>query len=91
MKGVSHALPEIAHGFQATIDALQSIDGREGLSFHTFSFPENRCVRLVLKNFGQSMIEAEVREELEALHLNVQAVMQVRRSARIRTPRRTVP
>jgi hypothetical protein len=48
------------------------------VGFLTFSLPEHRCVRLLLKNLGKRMPEAEIREELEALHINVQAVMQPR-------------
>jgi hypothetical protein len=35
-------------------------------------------VRLLLKNLGKRMPETEIREELEALHVQVQAVMQLR-------------
>jgi hypothetical protein len=41
-------------------------------------------VRLLLKNIGKRMIEAKIREELEVLHINVQAVavMQLRSKGR---------
>jgi hypothetical protein len=35
-------------------------------------------VRLLLKNLCKRLPEAEIREELEVLHINVQAVMQLR-------------
>jgi hypothetical protein len=35
-------------------------------------------VRLLLKNLGKRMPETEIREKLEALHVQVQAVMQLR-------------
>jgi hypothetical protein len=35
-------------------------------------------VRQLLKNLGKRMLETEIREELEALHIQVQAVMQLR-------------
>jgi hypothetical protein len=84
-------VPEPADGFRATIGALRSLDANEGVSFHTFSLPEDRCVRMLLKNVGKRMPEAEILEELEALHINVQAVMQLRSKRRVRTSRRTVP
>jgi hypothetical protein len=71
-------VPETADGFRATIGALRSLDEREGASFHAFSLPEDRCVRLLVKNLGKRMPEAEILEELEALHINLQAVMQFR-------------
>jgi hypothetical protein len=35
-----------------TVSALWSVDGWEGSSFHTFSLPEDRCVRLLVKKLG---------------------------------------
>jgi excinuclease UvrABC nuclease subunit len=53
MKGeILMLVPETADGFRATIAALRSLDTSEGVSFHTFSLPEDRCVCLLLKNFG---------------------------------------
>jgi hypothetical protein len=50
MKGeILMPVPETADGFRATIEALRSVDAREGLSLHTFSIPEDRRVRLLLK------------------------------------------
>jgi hypothetical protein len=40
----------------------------------------------LLKNVGKRMPEAEIREELEALHINVQAVMQLRSKRRNQDP-----
>jgi hypothetical protein len=59
MKGeILMLVPETDDGFWATIGALRSLDMCEGVSFHTFSFPEDRCVRLLLKcqkpRFGRS-------------------------------------
>jgi hypothetical protein len=39
--------PETADGFRATIDALRSLGEGVGVSFHTFSLPQDRCVRLL--------------------------------------------
>jgi hypothetical protein len=83
--------PETADGFRATIGALRSLDVSEGVSFHTFSLPEDRCVRMLLKNVGKRMPEAEIREELEALHINVQAVMQLRSKRRDQNPENDRP
>jgi hypothetical protein len=78
MKGeILMLVPETADGFRATIGALRSLDVSEGVSFYTFSLLEDRCVRLLLKDLGKRMPKAEIREELEALHINVQVVMQL--------------
>jgi hypothetical protein len=92
MKGeILMLLPETADGFRATIGALRSLHDSEGVSFHTFSLPEDRCVRLLLKNFGKRMPEAEILEELDALHINVQAVMQLRSKRRDQDPEKDRP
>jgi hypothetical protein len=75
-------LPENADGFRATISALRSLGEGEGVTFHTFSLPEDRCLRLWLKNLGKRMPEAEIKGELEALRIHVQAVMQLRSQRR---------
>jgi hypothetical protein len=74
MKGeILMLVPETADGFRATTGALRSPDESEGV--FTLSLPEDRCVRLLLKNLGKRMPEAEIREELEALRINVHAVI----------------
>jgi hypothetical protein len=55
--------------------SLRSLDGSKGVSFHTFSLPENRFVHLLLKNIGKRTPEAEIQEKPEALHINAQGVM----------------
>jgi hypothetical protein len=45
-------VPETADDFRAAITALRSLDVSKGVSFQTFSLPENRCVRLLIKNLG---------------------------------------
>jgi hypothetical protein len=52
------------------------------VSFHTYSLPENRCVRLLVKNLGRRIPESVVREELESLNIHVQRVMQHRSGRR---------
>jgi hypothetical protein len=42
----------------------------EGLSFHTFTLTEDRCVRLLVKNRGSGIPESVV-QELEALNIRV--------------------
>jgi hypothetical protein len=82
---------ETADDFRTTIGALRSLDESEGVSFHTFSLPGDPCVRLLLKNLGKCMPEAEIREELESLHINVQAVMQLRSKRRDKDPEKDLP
>jgi hypothetical protein len=42
MKGkILMLVPETAGGFRATIGALRYLDANEGVSFHTFSLPED--------------------------------------------------
>ena len=43
-------VPSTAELFRAAVSALRSLDGREDVSFHTFTLPENSCVRLLVKN-----------------------------------------
>jgi hypothetical protein len=38
-----------------------SLDEGEGVSFHTFTLPEDRCVRLLVKNLGRGTPESVVR------------------------------
>ena len=64
-------VPSNADGFRAAVSALRSLDGKEGVSFHTFTLPEDGCVRLLVKNQGRDMRESVVREELEILNIRV--------------------
>ena len=38
-------VPSTADGFRAMVSALRSLDGKDGVSFHTFTLPEDRCAR----------------------------------------------
>jgi len=67
-------VPLTADGFRASVSTLWSLDGKVGVSFHTFTLPEDRCVRLLVKNLGRDMPESVVREELESLNIRVQGV-----------------
>ena len=64
-------VPSTAKGFRTVVSALQSLDGGEGVSFHTFTLPEDRCVRLLVKNVGRGMPESVVREKMESLGIHV--------------------
>jgi len=72
--------------FRASVSALRALNGKDGVSFHTFTLPENRCVRLLVKNLGRGMTESVVREELESLKILVQGVTQLRSGRRDQDP-----
>jgi len=65
-------VPSTADGFRAVISALRFLDGKDSVSFHTFTLPEDHCARLLVKNLGRGMAESVVREELESLNICVQ-------------------
>jgi hypothetical protein len=56
-----------AEGFRATVSALRSLDGSKVVSFHFVSLPEDRCMKLLLKNLGRHMLEGVSWKELENL------------------------
>jgi hypothetical protein len=84
-------VPSIADGFRAAISALRSLNGREGVSFHTFTLPEDRCVWLLVKNLDRGMPESIVWEELESLDIRVQGVTQLRSGRRDQDPTKDRP
>jgi len=61
----------------------------EGVSFHTFTLPEDGCVRLLVKNLGRGIPESVVREEIETLDIHVQGVTSCVQAVVTRTPPRT--
>ena len=63
----------------------------ECVSFHTFTLPEDRCARLLVKNLGRGMPESVVREELETLGIYVQGVTQLRSGRRDQDPTKDSP
>jgi hypothetical protein len=63
-----------ADGFRGGIRKLWSLDGKEDVTLHTYMLPQDRCVRLLVKNLGRVMPERVVREELELLNIHVQGV-----------------
>jgi hypothetical protein len=75
-------VPSTAEAFRAAIRTLRSLDRQEGVSFHTFTLTEDRCVRLLVKNLGRVMSESVVREELELLDIHVQGLTQLRSGRR---------
>jgi len=83
MKGEKLMLvPRTDEGFRATVSAPRALDGSKGVSFHTFYLPEDRCVRLLVKNLSRHMPEDVIREELENLGICVQGVLQLRSGRR---------
>jgi hypothetical protein len=71
-------VPGTADGFRARVGALRFLDGSKGVSFHTFSLPEDRCVHLLIRTLGRPMPDSVVREDLQALGVRVQWFMQLR-------------
>jgi len=63
-------VPSTANVFRAAVSALRSLDGGR-VSFHTFTLPEFRCARLLVKNLGRGMPESVVRGELWSLRIHV--------------------
>ena len=59
------------------------------MSFHTFTLPEDRCARLLVKNLGRGMPESVVREELETLGIHVHGLTLLRSGRRDQDPPRT--
>ena len=80
-----------ANVFRAVVSALRSLDGGEWVNFHTFTLPEDRCVRLLVRNLGRGIPESVVREEQEAMDIHVQAVMQLRSGRRDQDPTKDRP
>jgi hypothetical protein len=70
-------VPRTAKGFRAAVTALRSLDGSKGVSFHTFSLSEDRCVGLLVKNLGRHMPQGIFWEELENLGISVQGILQL--------------
>ena len=70
-------VPKTADCFRATVRVLRSIDASKGLAFHTYSLPEDRCTKLLIKGLGKNMPEQDVREELEILGIPVHSVLQL--------------
>ena len=65
-------VPETADDFRVAITALRSLDLNKIVIFHNFSLPEDKCVRLLVKNVGTRMPESVVREKMKALEVSVE-------------------
>ena len=61
-------------------------DGNDGVSLHTFTLPENRCVQLLVKDLDRGTPESVVREELESLSFRIKGFMQLRSKRRDQDP-----
>jgi len=61
---------------------LRSLDRKYGENFKTFTIPEDRCARRLVKKLGRGMPESVVRAELESLNIRVQGVTQLRSGRR---------
>ena len=83
--------PSTADVFQTAVCALRSPNGKKGASFHTFTLPEDRCVRLLVKNKSRNMLQSVVREELDSLNIHVQGVTQLRFGRRDQDPAKVCP
>jgi hypothetical protein len=79
-------VPSTTDGFRAVVSTLWSLDGKEGVTFHTSTLSEDRCVRLLIKILGTGIPESVVREELESLNIHVQRFMQLRSGRRDQDP-----
>ena len=84
-------VPATADGFRGAVSALRSLNVESGVTFHTYSLPEDRCVRLLIKNLGRRMPESVVLEELRSLDIHVQGVMQLRSGRRDQDPAKDRP
>ena len=83
-------VPATADSFRATVSALISLNGKNGVSYHTYWIPEDRCVRLLIKNLGR-MPESDMLEDLGSLDIHVQGVMQIRSCRRDQDPVKDCP
>ena len=79
-------VPATDDGFRGAVSALPSLDGKSGVTFHTYSLLEDRCVRLLIKNFGRRIPESVVLEELRSLDIHGQGMMQFGFSRRDQDP-----
>jgi len=61
------------------------------VNFQTFSLPEDRYVRLLIKKLGTNMPEGVVREEPENQGICIQGVLQLRSAATTRRLTNSAP
>jgi len=64
-------LPSTANGFTAAVSTMRPLEGGKGVSFYSFTLPEDCCVRILVKNLVRGMPESV------ALDIHIQGVMQL--------------
>jgi len=84
-------VPNTGEGIRAAVSALRFFDGSKGESFHVFSLPVDRCVRLLVKKLDRHMSEDVVREEMGDLGIPVQGDLQLRSGCRAQEADKTRP
>jgi len=84
-------VPSTAEGFRTAVSSLRSLDGKDGVSFHTSTLTEDCCARLLVNNQGRGMPESVVRQEIEALKIRVQMITQLRPGRRDQDPDKDDP
>ena len=53
-------VPSTDDGLRVYVSTMRSLDWKEGVSFHTFTLVEERCVRFLVKNLVSGMPESVV-------------------------------
>jgi hypothetical protein len=76
------------HRLPATIAPLSE---SKAVSFYTFSLCACPCLYLLLRNVGKCTYEAEIRKELQALHISVKALLELQSKRQVQGPIRTAP
>jgi hypothetical protein len=84
-------VPSKDDGFRAAVGSFRSLDGKKGVSFHTFTLPEDPCMRLLVKKLGSGMPESVVGEELESLNIRLQGITQLRYGRHDQDPSKDCP
>ena len=79
-------VPSTADGFQTAVSALRSLDGKDGVRFHTFTLPKECCVRLLVKNLGRGMPQSVGREELESQIIRIHGSLNCVPAVATKTP-----
>ena len=79
-------VPSNADDFGAAVSALRFLDGKDGVSFHTFTLPEDLCARVLVNKPDRVMPESVFREELELLNIRFQELKQLRSGRRDTDP-----
>ena len=81
-----------AEGITAEVCTLRSLDGKDGVNFHTFKLTKVRCVPLMVKNLGRGLPQYVVQEELQSMNiLSWESLSSVPAVANSTPPRTTHP